>query len=416
MDLEKTKGTRVNGSRGNKSGIRPRGGGKSPEGAKESHQRHTFLPSLQGSTLFVHAPAVCLDHPWLLSCGPTGASFGFFLTTFGSVMAGYRRQAAACVLLLLCFAAAPAVTAAERDGRWAVLLAGASGDPDLQNMYLKEIEDLYAVLESRLGFPRDQIVVLFDDPSRNSALIRHKSTREGLLGVCRDLAARVEKDDLLFVFLEGHGAYDEKSQMAWWVRSDGHGAAMLDSIPAQRSVVINATNCSGGSLPALSRKGRIVVTATKSGMEKNQTHAGRYFVEALKSESADSDKNGRVSVMEAFSYANQKVAEHYKSEGNLQTEHSALDDNGDGQAQDKPDPENGDGLLARTTFLGRVAMPVARGEQTPEQQALAREVQELEKQVEALKYAKGEMPEEDYETKLEELLLRLARVNAKLRK
>ena len=151
-------------------------------------------------------------------------------------------------------------------------------------------------------------------------------------------------------------------------------------------------------------------------MERNQTHAGRYFVEALRNESADSDKNGRISVMEAFSYANARVEDYYKSEGNMQTEHPALDDNGDGQAQDKPDPKNGDGLLARTTFLDRIAMPGAPGGQTPEQQALAREVQGLEKQIEALKYAKGEMPEADYETKLEELLLRLARANAKMRK
>jgi hypothetical protein len=306
--------------------------------------------------------------------------------------------------------------AADRDGRWAILLAGASGDPDLQKRYLTQIADLRSVLENQLGFPRSQIVILADDPSKDPALIQHKSTRENLLEVCRGLAARVEKEDLVFIFIEGHGSYDGNVYKLNLVGPDPTAdefASMINSIPARLTVVINATNCSGGSLAALSRKGRIVVTATKSGMEKNQTHAGRFFIEAFKG-GADSDKNGRVSILEAFSYANQRVEDYYKSEGNLQTEHPALDDNGDGQAQSKPDPESGDGLLARTAYLDRPAL-AGQGEQTPERQALALEVQELEKKIEALKYAKGEMPAADYEKKLEELLLRLAQVNAKLR-
>jgi hypothetical protein len=329
------------------------------------------------------------------------------------------RQAAACILLLLWFSAAPAAPAAERDGRWAILLSGVSGDPDLQNMYLKEIEDLHSTLVGRLGFAGGQVAVLFDDPSRNPALIRYKSTREGLLEACRDFAARAEKDDLFLVFLEGHGSYDGKVYKLNLVGPDPTAdelAAMLDSIPARRSVVINATNSSGGSLSALSRKGRVVVTATRSGTERNQTHAGRYFAEALKSDSADSDKNGRISVMEAFSYVNQKVEEYYKSEASLQTEHPSLDDNGDGQAQSRPDPESGDGLLARTTYLDRGAPPAAPGAPPPAEQALLQEVQELESQIEALKYANGDMPEADYERQLEELLLRLARANARLRR
>jgi len=189
---------------------------------------------------------------------------------------------------------------------------------------------------------------------------------------------------------------------------------MLYSIPAQRFVVINATNCSGGSIPALSGNGKIVITATKSGMEKNQTHMGQYFIEAFKNKAADSDKNGRVSIIEAFSYASQKVESYYGSEGNLQTEHSVLDDNGDAQAQSKPSPENGEGFLARTTFLDLEATVSAGEKLTPEQQKLKLEAQELEKQIEALKYSKSRMAEADYEKKLEDLLLKLAKINAKL--
>jgi hypothetical protein len=141
-----------------------------------------------------------------------------------------------------------------------------------------------------------------------------------------------------------------------------------------------------------------------------------FFVEAFKDGNADVDKNGRVSVLEAFSYAARKVEEYYSKEGNLQTEHPVLEDSGDGKANAKPGPENGEGLLARTTYLDSGLPSLAKGKTSSEEGALAQEAQALEKQIEALKYTKGEMPEAEYEKKLEALLLRLAQINAKLRK
>jgi hypothetical protein len=320
------------------------------------------------------------------------------------------------IILIICLAA-PAILGAERDGRWAILIAGASGDPELQKNYLKELTDLHSILEGSLGFPRDQIVVLFDDPSKGPGIVQHKSTRENLQAVCRDLASRVRPDDMVFVFIEGHGTYDEKTYKLNLVGPDPTGeelASMLYSIPAQRYIVVNATNCSGGSIPALSRRGAVVITATKSGMEKNHTHLGRYFVDAFQNYAADSDKNGRVSMMEAFSYARQKVEEFYNNERSLQTEHPVLDDTGDGQAQSNPAPDNGEGLLARTFFLdNRISVDV-HADLTPEQQKLAREARDLEAQIDALKYAKNKMPEADYDKQLKALLLRLAQINAKL--
>ena len=321
-------------------------------------------------------------------------------------------------ILFLCFGI-QTTYGADRDGRWAILIAGSSGDADLQKAYLRELKDLRSVLEGSLGFPRDQIVVLFDDPSKDSALIQRQSTLAALQAVCRDFGARVRKEDLVFVFIEGHGAYDGKVYKLNLVGPDPTAdelASMLYSIPAQRFVIVNATNCSGGSIPTLSRKGMIVITSTKSGMEKNLTHFGQHFVDAFKSNAADSDKNGRVSMAEAFLYASRKVEEYYKNEGSLQTEHPVLDDNGDGQGQSNPTPENGEGLLARMTFLDNGISSADRANLSIEQQKLASEARDLEMQIEALKYEKGKMPEADYEKKLEALLLRLAQINARLSK
>ena len=331
---------------------------------------------------------------------------------------GCRLQTIAWLLLVLCIGVV-AAGAAERDGRWAILLTGASGDPELQQAYLKEIMDLHAALTGPLGFSKDHITVLFDDPSKRPDLTQRQSTLENLKAVCRDLAGRVKKEDLVFVFIDGHGSYDGKTYKLNLVGPDPTAedlAALLYSIPAQRFVILNATSCSGGSIPALSQEGRVVITSTKSGMEKNQTHMGRYFIDAFAENAADSDKTGRVSMMEAFSYAKKKVEDYYGSEGNLQTEHPVLDDNGDTKANETPSPENGDGLLAANTFLDAGVSSGARIDLTAEQRELERAAGELEKQIEALKYSKNKMTEAEYQDKLEDLLLRLARINAKLPK
>ncbi len=313
----------------------------------------------------------------------------------------------------------PQPAAQPQGGRWAILISGVSGDPELQKQYLQELGDLHSTLLGPLQFAYDHVFVLADETAKDQALVQYRSTRENLQRVCRDIAARSGKDDLVFVFIDGHGSFDRDSYKLNLVGPDPDAeelAAMLYSIPARHFVVVNATSASGASLAALSGKGRIVITATKSGNERNQTHLGQYFVEALRNNSADVDKSGRVSVLEAFVYAAQKVEERYTKEGALQTEHAVLDDNGDGQGQAKPGPENGEGLLARTTYLDAGAPLMTKGKQAQEEQDLVAEAQSLERQIEALKYAKAGMDEAEYQNKLEGLLLRLAQVNAKLRK
>ncbi len=325
---------------------------------------------------------------------------------------------AICLLLPAGIRARPQ-NAPASDQRWAILVAGISGDPGLQKEYLKELTDLRALLEGQFGFPRDHIAVLFDDPNLDPARIQYVSNRENLQKVCREFAGRATREDTVFVFLEGHGDSDGTGYKFNLVGPDVTAdelAMMFYSIPAQRFLVVNATNCSGASLEGLGGKGRVVVSATKSGTEKNLTHLGAFFVEALAGNKADVDKNGRVSMFEAFSYAARRVEEYYVKGGNLQTEHPMLSDNGGAPPLSLSDAGTRVDLVARSSYLDRGSPLLAQNDASPETQALAREAQALEKQIELLKAAKGEMAEAEYEKRLEDLLLKLAEVQAKLRK
>lgn len=341
-----------------------------------------------------------------------------------------RKNWPAC-LVACCLILAAALTASVKDtwphgqgapaveGRWAILVTGLSGDADLQKQYLKELVDLRGLLEGALAFPRDHVYALSDAEKVDSPRIQYQSTRENLLKVCKEITGRAGKGDLVFIFLEGHGNVDEDKYKLNLVGPDPTGeelAEMFYSIPAERFAVINATSCSGGSLEALSGRGRIVVSATKSGNERNLTHFGRYFIEAFVNNNADVDKNGRISIFEAFTYAARKVEEYYTKSGSLPTEHPVLSDNGGANALTLAEAGDQIALLSRAAYLDSGSPLYAQAGSDPETRALVKEAQALEKQIELLKTAKGEMKQEEYDKQLEGLLIKLAEVQAKLRK
>jgi hypothetical protein len=317
----------------------------------------------------------------------------------------------ACLLLLSAIpnAMAGLSRGAERsangkDGRWAILIAGISGDQELQREFIDEVKCLHALLSANMHYPAGHIEVLVDDPSLVPGLAARKSTAENLVDACRRIGRGATRDDSVFVFIAGHGNYDGKTYKLNLVGPDPTAddlASDLYAIPARSFIVVNTTTCSGGSIGPLAQPGRVVVTATRSGHEKNRTVFGRYFVEAFKNNSADTDKDGRVSVLEAFKYASQKVEEYYTGEGLMQTEHPALND-------------SSDGLLARTAYLDTGGSLTGERALSSEERSLKEESDDLERQIESLKQAKAGMPADEYDKKLEALLLRLAEVSARL--
>jgi hypothetical protein len=311
----------------------------------------------------------------------------------------------------------PHAFAAEPDGRWALLVAGISGDPRLRDEHAGVLRSMRDILTGELRFRPDQVLLLCDDPSKAPDLAARRSTRENLAQACSEIAVRATKDSLVLVFFIGHGSSDGTGYKLNLVGPDpdaGELGKMLDPIAAGTLVVVNATSASGASVGALSGENRIIISATKSGSERNLTRMPGFFVEALRQNAADTDKNGRVSLLEAFQFTSRRVQEHFAREGSLQTEHPVLDDNGDGTGHDLPAPDNGDGLLARTTDLAPVAG--ANASSGAPEAALARDAAELQRQIEALKYSKERLTEAEYRKRLEELLIRLAQIHAKLGK
>jgi hypothetical protein len=176
---------------------------------------------------------------------------------------------------------------------------------------------------------------------------------------------------------------------------------------------VNATSASGGSIPALQRAGRAVISSTKSGTEKNATVFARYWVEALQDPSADVDKNESVSALEAFQYADRKTAEFYTSQKRLATEHPVFEDTGKGEAVRAP--AEGEGRFLASLTLVRFG-DAQRAALDPAKRGLLAQKEDLERRIDVLKYQKAAMTQNDYEQKLKALLVELARVQATLDK
>jgi hypothetical protein len=220
----------------------------------------------------------------------------------------------------------------------------------------------------------------------------------------------------LWLVLLGHGTFDgheAKFNLTGNDLSATELAALLQPIH-RPIIVICGFSASGAFLKPLAAPGRIVVTATKSGSENNYARFGGYLSQTIGDPSADLDKDGQTSLLEAWLAAAQRTAAYYKDEGRLATEHSLLDDNGDGLGTE-PDWYKGvrvvkkamghqapDGLHAHQIHL------VPNAAERALSPALRAERDAIEKELTQLRDGKNALPEDAYFNQLEALLLKLA--------
>jgi hypothetical protein len=317
-------------------------------------------------------------------------------------LAAKARKFAACLLL----AVGSPVFAADR---FALIVTGASGGPPYAEKYMELRTSFVDTLREKFSYPADHVVVLAEDADGSSG----RATREEVRAALQGFARRIAKDDLLLVLLIGHGTSDESDAKFNLVGPDltaEEWAALIRPIAGQ-VVFVNASSGSFEFLARLAGRGRIVLTATDSAAQQFATVFPEYFVRAFADQAADFDKNGRVSIWEAFRSATAGVARWFEDQNRLATERPLLDDNGDGIGREA----NGagtDGRVAEATYLQPDA-PIATAD--AELDALLRRRSEVAARLEGLRARKADVPADQYERDLEALLLELARLDRLIR-
>jgi hypothetical protein len=287
-----------------------------------------------------------------------------------------------------------------------ITVAGLGGEPDYEQRFAAQAKDVNGILGGSGG----EVQI--------HTLSGKEATRERLRAVMGKVTSSAKADDALVVMLIGHGSFDGTDYKLNLPGPDitaSEIASLMDRVPATRQLVVNMTSSSGGAVGWLQKKGRVVISATKTGTEKNATVFARYWVEALRDAAADADKNETVSALEAFRYADRKTSEFYETQKRLATEHPVLEDTGQGEGQRAPSVENGQGLLASAFPLVRMGA-AQKAAADPTKRKLLDRKEQLESEIDRLKYEKAAMPLEEYRKKLSAFLLELAQVQEEIDK
>ena len=264
-----------------------------------------------------------------------------------------------------------------------VIVGGLGGEPRYAKQWADYVDNLEEICRKTAG-----------DDSLVHALKGPAATREAIESVFAKLSRDAAANDIVAIFLIGHGSFDGhdyKFNIPGRDVTAGQIKKLLDGLPAKDQLIAIATSSSGASLELLKAERRIVITATKSGMERTVTMFAEHWVEALRNPEADTNKDEVISALEAFTYADTKVQDAYKAEKMLATEHARIEG---GSA--------GNFTLAR---LGKALAELS----DPNLRPLLDKRDDIERRIAALKDRKDEMAQAAYTAELQKLLIELAR-------
>jgi hypothetical protein len=292
-------------------------------------------------------------------------------------------------LIASLFSAIPASSALAQQTHLLVI-TGSPGDEEHAEKFQKWATAFIEAAKTKDAVPAANVTLLADK----------QATKAGIEKAFADLGAKAKPADAAIVLLLGHGSFNGTAAAFNHFGPDltvEEWAKLLGRLPSQHVAFVDTTSSSGAFLPAIGAPGRVVITATKTGGERNETQFPEFFIAAYTDPGADRDRNGHVSLAEAFEYAKAKVVQAFQQKGLLLTEHAQMDEGG------------GTGLAAQL-FLGtgRAEGTLTIDASDPAMKKLADEKEALDQQIAALRLKKATMDEAQYEAQLEKLLTDLA--------
>jgi hypothetical protein len=238
------------------------------------------------------------------------------------------------------------------------------------------------------------------DAAQVKRLAGSDAKKQNIEAALRSAGQALHSGDHFVLVLLGHGSFDGSDYRFMIPGDDITGTdirMLLDKFPeGVTQLVVDATSTSGAVVDQLAGPHRVVITATKSGGERNATRFGGYWAEALGSSEADRDKDGNVTAQEAFDFANRKVTESFKSDAAIATEHARLAGGDPGRF-----------IVAR---LGAAALFASDAQLS----ALRSEQDGIEQRIDAVRAQKSSLSTDEYYARLEPVLLDMARLGRRI--
>jgi hypothetical protein len=318
----------------------------------------------------------------------------------------WNQKSAVCILqFAICNLQFAIPHPSAADARASLLLVrGAEGTDDFGKMF-----DAWEA-QWRAAAEKGEVAVRSVGSVRDSEMVPLDALQEAIRNEA-DGSARP-----LWIVLIGHGTFDGRDAKFNLTGPDVTATQLAEWLAAvsRPLAVINCASSSAPFLDRLSRPDRVVVTATRSGHEANFARFGGHLARAIDDATADLDKDGQVSLLEAFLTASRWTGAAYQGLGQLATEHALLDDTGDRQGVSE---DFFDGLLPVKQAEGNQTLDGHRAHQwhfvpSEEERRFPDELRpgrdELELEIARLRDRKSQLDEDDYYTQLERLLIELA--------
>ena len=308
--------------------------------------------------------------------------------------------------------------ASAQEQTHALIVVGLGGNADYRDRFHNQAVALREAFTSKHGMLSEHVTYLGERPESAPEIVTDKSTRDNVLSYLSTIAQQMGSSDRLLVILIGHGTSDQAEARFNITGPDLAPSDLqmaLTGFPTQTLALVHTGSASGGFLEPLSGPNRIIITATRTQRERNATEFAQFFVEAITGESADLDKDERVSLLEAYQYAREEVIRFYEDENEILTEHAVLDDNGDGTGSEEVGLNEPDGSLAAGFQLGGISVTEEEINQNPELVRLYEERSQIQARITELRVLRDAMQEEAYMSAMEELLVELALKNREIR-
>jgi hypothetical protein len=258
-----------------------------------------------------------------------------------------------------------------------LILVSLPGDEEHERLFPPIVKQWREWLTGKLGFDPAEIHVLYGEKAQPE-ISSEPISREAIAKEVERVKQTLQPDDRLWVFFLGHANFD--GERAWFHLpgpdiDEAELGKLFSGIDCREQIFWLTNMESGRFVKNISAKGRIVIAATRSSNEDNETEFPQ-AISAMAEKSAeelDIDKDGKLSALELYYRIFVEVQARYNVDKRVPTEHSQLDDNGDGVGTERPlaseeDKNNpaADGNLAHATILPYPAEPKAKAEKAAE--------------------------------------------------
>lgn len=291
------------------------------------------------------------------------------------------RKLLCCALVAGTAGASGLATAASH----LVIVSGLGGEPRFQQSFDGEALAIFRAAET-----------LNADTTSLHLLTGEQANRDHLLATLERL--RLADDDQLQLHLIGHGSWDGMQYKFNLIGPDLTAddlASALNEVGGEQLVALMSSS-SGAALEPLRAENRVVITATRSGLQKNLSLFSSFWAEGVSAELADLDKNETIDLEELYQFTQGKVTSHYEESGLIASEASVVEG------------ENLDRFI-----VSRVGL-LAGSSLDAETEALLAERDALESELDALASQRDSLSEAEYFEALQEIILQLGQIQNRI--